>query len=541
MAKKERIVFMFFDVNHPVSGEKFFGRESELKFFKVHVIDEIVKGNKVSLSLTGMNRIGKSSLVKEVCERLRKENCPDLYILETSLDGMQSFWHYWIWRIIKPLLKYIEEVQVAEKYQRDVENCKAFFEDLDNVKGLLEGDSTLDFCGKDYLQNLFEVFCRLEKRKVLIVIDEFDRARQVFGTVITNFDWFRGLIIGNLFSVITVSRRNLFYIETSCFGGSTFSGVFSKYSLFGFKNSEIKQYFDIIEKECGLLPENIKKDIWHYCGRSPYYLAVVGNELMKSENPQATNIKNISIKYHDSYQALIGLLEEEGLLTSMLQMFVGPKYNLQNKSVDKLANMGYCIKLINDDKDRTLPKDVAEDYCDYFNPQKICAYLAVCDDLIDYLAEINADKVENIWPKLSSTEKLLRRVIAKEFSELYGENWKDKLVNYADLQYHQSSMRSHEALYDKASPEMQEQVGSSRLNVMSFKNLSYIMTGMWDSNFKKYFNVSADTLKLQLDTLYDARNPICHNNGELMSATEINYVEEICDNLNRSINKYLAQ
>ena len=63
-----------FNVNGYATGKFFIGREKEIEFFQKNFFGEVVQGNSRLYSLTGMNRIGKTSLVKELCRRFLEEN-----------------------------------------------------------------------------------------------------------------------------------------------------------------------------------------------------------------------------------------------------------------------------------------------------------------------------------------------------------------------------------------------------------------------------------------------------------------------------------
>ena len=69
-----------FDLHHPAAGAYFYGREQELAFFEKNLFEPAAGGASRYYSLTGMNRIGKSSLVPPVsadgqpqCNRYRNK------------------------------------------------------------------------------------------------------------------------------------------------------------------------------------------------------------------------------------------------------------------------------------------------------------------------------------------------------------------------------------------------------------------------------------------------------------------------------------
>ena len=528
-----------FDANHYVTGRRFIGRKNEIEFFQKNFFNEAVQGNSRYYSLTGMNRIGKTSLVKELCARFSAEDHPNVYLIDTSLDGKHGFWQYWIFSILLPLTKQIKFDLISEEFQEEIKACCDYFNNRETWNLLFSDDPIADLEAKDQLELLFQLL-RYAEKQTLIIIDEFDKAGQVFGTREENFGWFRGLLQQELgISVITLSRRSIYYIEYNNFGGSTLHGIFTKRSLFGFCNSEIDEYFRRVEESCGALSPTQKEAIWYYCGRSSQYLAIMGNAIVNAESPNQIDVARISATFYDNFDAIIHLLKEEKLLTAMLQMFVGPKYNLKRSDIDKLVAMGYCMT-----KAALDAQFESKEYVDYFSPENTGTHLTVSEYFVDYLSDVHQTELENIWPKLSHTERMLRKIIEIEYTDMYADSWKDALKGMAlkngESDFHTGFLQKHESRYLAASAEKQQMVGNSILNVISLSNLGYIIRSNWDDRFKRYFRISRKAFTDGIYAMYNARNPISHSNGDLLSDVEIADVEEICNEFISGIDKVLS-
>lgn len=80
-----------FDLHHPAAGAYFYGREQELAFFEKNLFEPAAGGASRYYSLTGMNRIDKSSLVRELCRRFRQTGSPNVTVIETSLEQAGGF------------------------------------------------------------------------------------------------------------------------------------------------------------------------------------------------------------------------------------------------------------------------------------------------------------------------------------------------------------------------------------------------------------------------------------------------------------------
>ena len=265
----------------------------------------------------------------------------------------------------------------------------------------------------------------------------------------------------------------------------------------------------------------------------------MGDAIVNAESPNQIDVSRISASFYDYFDAIIHLLKEEKLLTAMLQMFVGPKYNLKRSDVDKLVAMGYCMT-----KAALDAQFESKEYADYFLPEYASAYLTVSDYFVDYLSDVHQTELENIWPKLTHTEKKLRKIIEIEYTDMYAESWKEVLKRIAlkngESDFHTGYLQKHESRYLTASAEKQQMIGNSILNVISLSSLGYIIRANWDDRFKRYFRVSRKAFTDGIYAMYNARNPISHSNGDLLSDAEIADVEDICNEFISSIDSVLC-
>ena len=517
-----------FDVNHAAVGRFFYGRERELEFFQRELFAPATRGMSRYYSVTGMKRIGKSSLFRELCRRFREEGHPNVAVIETSLDGVKGFWQFWIREVLRPLFAAPAFERTLSKMDEGdaalVRECREYFLGQGNWRLLYEGDIVQDMVARDYLEQLFPVLYDAGLYLIL-VIDEFDQAGRVFGMQEENFGWFRGLLQDNMgLSVATLSRRSIRFIEKNCFGGSTFDGIFSKRGLFGYSNRELDSYFNLLKEHGRELDEQKRREIWYYCGRSPFYLAIMGQALL--QNPLALP-EMVASQFIDSFEAVLASLKEEKLLSAMLQMFVGPRYRMSEADVQKLVALGYCMRRA------TLCSGLAGDgeYADYFAPEQTGEYLAVCGYFIDYLREAHRSEADAIWPMLTATEQRLRKVIEEEYRRLYPGEWKEQLeqivLNGGKGEFRTAFLQEHDRMYKRAGEDQQKNVGNSILNVVSLRTLSFLIRDQW-AVFEKYFPGGDADFADCMETLYQARNPISHSNGELLTPADIAAVERIC-------------
>ena len=529
----------YFETSHPVTGEYFVGRKDDLKFFQ-ESFDDVVEGRRSNIlfSLTGMNRIGKTSLILQICENFKKKQNPNVYLLYTSLGRFNCFGDFWRDVVLALFGTKNKAISYGTTIGQDIgelESIRKFFHSEVDLKKIYENDVVQN---QEVEERLQEFLCVLhdEKKKLILIIDEFDLASEkIFKSY--DLNWFRGLLdtLSINLSVITISRRTLQYIE-NCRGGSTFSGKFTSYPLYGFSNSEINLFLREVEKRIDKkLKKEQKKDIWHCCGRSPYYLAIKGNELLRAKAQNSVNtidLKTIPVNFYDSFDRIIELLREENLYRSMLKMFIGPTFDLQQSEVDKLEHLGYCM--VNDH----LLKEQRKDYLDLFDPDKTNNYMSVSHSFEAYLYQKSIIELENIWPALTKTETLLRRVIEEEYKRRNPFNWIKEIKDFVNWKQNQDTngktpldycYDQFEALYNNAGKPQQDATGNSYLNVASIRLLRDIITGQDWNTFKKYFaGIEQKDLYGYLDELYEARNPYAHSNGKLLAPDTIEKVNQIC-------------
>lgn len=537
-----------FDVNLWVTGEQFLGREAEVEHLLRHVFRPALEGQNQYLALTGMNRIGKTSLVHEAWRRFDETPHQNVVVLEAVVSDHHDFWEFWTFGVLKPLYRKLKnQVGLSREDLEDIEELLEPFFSEEGYERLLAGQSRAIAEGKSNIMELFLLLREVFEVHVVLILDEFDLARQVFGARAEYFSWFRGLLQkGGGLSVVTVSRRSIDHIQLNSNGGSTLSGVFSKYGLFGFRNSELDGYFRRLEENGIPLSAQDRKSIYFYCGRSPYYLAIMGNALLEAGG--TVDFKTVSCQFYSSFNAVLNLLREEKLLRAMLQMFVGPRYDLRAADAGRLVDMGYCMT-----RSALEVGTGGHEYEDYLQPKKTGEYLCVCHYFVEYLAEVSHSEVDDLWPKLTATEQKTRKLVEKEYRKLaqqeHGRTWQAMIwddltaidpLTGRSISTEQKLMNftgSFQSLYSRADLQSKQEVGNSALNVISLQELGELIYLRWDRCFR-YYNgsgCSRSDIREAYNRLKDARNPYAHSNARLLTPGDIEEVDGLCDRLLTSI------
>ncbi len=203
----------FADYGNIVRGERFIGRQDNLRVIENRVIRPHEPGN---LAVVGEPRIGKSSLVyKSILERkqelITKRVLP-IWVNLATYDHAHVFFRSLLTQCydqLEELGLLSEPVQIAA--QRAIEDTLAWSE------------------GYGRIQRFFEKV-RLSGYRILFVLDEFDHARYLFKNDVSGFQGLRELSYRPEWRVtfITTSRRTIREIEEQSQAISTFDGIFHK-------------------------------------------------------------------------------------------------------------------------------------------------------------------------------------------------------------------------------------------------------------------------------------------------------------------------
>lgn len=190
-----------FCIGGQVRGESFIGRKSEVESFRRLFIDS---GVKTAKSIVGLTRTGKSSFVDNAFLDIPEAE-KILYVNVTLGD----FSYYEMWQ------------DIMWKLRKQLQRKKLMDDELENLLGNFDKDDLKWVKLNHSVKDTFEYMNEMEI-KVILVLDEFDKASIVFENDTKKYDMLRELLSSpkyNLFTV-TISRRNLNTIEGTTYQGS---------------------------------------------------------------------------------------------------------------------------------------------------------------------------------------------------------------------------------------------------------------------------------------------------------------------------------
>ena len=242
----------------PCAVEKdFIGREEDIQKLTGYIRDM------KNISITGLPRIGKSSLVKEVIRRMNEgSNEEDPLFFEFSLTRQAENKEYFY----MALDAFLEDE--IEAYNSDLMNS---FQRMKARYGTSHQFYTM----------LYAKLYNMSKRPLYIVIDELDYAHESLGREIQNI---REICICSCIRIITISRHSLPTIFPLGNEGSNFPGIFTeKIDMKGFTPEDVNAFRERFSTSYQGPIEPAWEKIGYYCGNIPILMSIFANKLLEDE------------------------------------------------------------------------------------------------------------------------------------------------------------------------------------------------------------------------------------------------------------------
>lgn len=505
MVWRDKAMDNIFCIGGQVRGDSFIGRKAEVESLRNLFVESSVKTAK---SIIGLTRTGKSSFVDNAFLNI-PETEKIVYVNVTLGD----FLYYEMWQDIMWKLK--KQLQKKNLMDDQLDDLLSNF-DEEELKWVKLNHSVKD---------TFEYLNELEL-KVILVLDEFDKASVVFENDTKKYDMLRELLSSPKYNIfaITISRRNLNIIEGTTYQGSTLHGVLDSIYFKGFTDEDVKEYYEILENKYDIcLNDEQKKEIEYYAGKSPYLLSIFGNKLVErkkvDKSIDITDVFQNDCKLiNDYYRDIQKHLERDGDLKRLIPFVIGPNIGVTQNDRDELVNLGYLLF----SEDRTIA--VSE----YFTQ-----FLSI--NMLNF----------SIWDAIISVEKKIKQIIEREmdglidFYQVYGESIKD--IERKILQ-NTPGVQRNISMYDAFINSIQKKFfkACTYFDVMSLKDSLKIVANAW-SVFSKYFkNLEYRQWREKFDKCGKARNPIAHGHEEYITDIEKQEIDIYCKDILESISKVPA-
>lgn len=493
----------FSDYGGVITGDRFVGRKSELNQIQKRLLGETF-GN---LAIMGLPRIGKSSLAW------------NSIIGNKEILIQQKILPIWLpLGEFSSLIEFLDEVLsiVCDLIKTSDAEKSILFNDLRN--SFLAAESNLEkrrFV-KKFLRNLNANGFRL-----IVLIDEFDNAEAIFN--LQDFQFLREISynLETKIAIVTVSRKTIQELEPDNGSLSNFYQIFDELRLKLFSDEDISLYWQRL-KNLGLnVSDKYIANIIFYSGNHPYLLDLINYNIFNKIEQTDINLYDIlnstldtlKLKLFNEYESILKLMEQENMANKLVQMIIGPVYDITQRDVEKLLKYN-LVKSTTDESFKCFAK--------FFE---------------DYLS-LKAAEID-IWPLWGEVEKELRQIIKNRLLEKYDSDWEKGFEKEFGERRKQlmdnlifSKQKNKKAFGDRASD-----------NLIDYTYPMDMFNGFISSDWKWYSEIfgvktQSNDWSKKFEHLGKIRNPLAHNNQGFLTQSDRNIATGYCQEILILIQKW---
>lgn len=490
----------FSDYGSIITGERFVGRKSEINQIQKRLFGETY-GN---LAIIGLPRIGKSSLawntIIEKKEALISKNILPIWL---PLGEFSS------------LLELFDEVlsNICDLINIKDETAFLLYNELRN--NFITANSHIE--KKRYVKKFFRTI-NINGFRVILVIDEFDNAENIFS--LQDFQFLResSYNVETKIGIVTISRKTIQELEPNNGSLSNFYQIFDELRLKLFSEEDILFYWERLIYRGMTINESYIHNINFYSGKHPFLLDLINynifNQIEQSDIDLdeifSSTLESLKLKIFNEYESILKLMEYENLDKKLIQMIIGPVYDISRRDVEKLLKFS-LVKISTTGS--------FECFSHFFEE-----YLSIKSSEID------------IWPLWAETETELRSIIKHFLSERYGNEWVDKFLKGNPKKA--NTLEELKMVMCKNVKSFEDKASS---HLVDYTYPSHMMDCFIHSDWKWFgaiFGKQFNDWKPKFDLLSEIRNPLAHNNRGFLSQSKINSAIGYCQEILGLIQKW---
>lgn len=473
-----------------VDSDGFVGRTDEINA----ITDRIIRATSPGcVAIVGPPRIGKSSLAFHTLRRPARDLLEQrLLVAWCNFATIPSLDH-----LLRDFVRLLHESLEDHGQLSDV---------LARASGrVMQCDNWFDL--QHSVQRFFKLL-KLEHWRTVIVLEEFDAARQVFKENPLGFQTLRALADNPDWRVafVTCSRRSIPEIELlSRTDISNFHNIFHYLFLRPFAPPDQQDLLARLEQiGLTLMPDDVIA-IDAVAGGHPFLISVIGFHIAQSwlyrgqfsVEEVVDHAQETLIDYFDD---LTRLLAADNSLDKLLQILFGPMIDATSEDATRLVRYGLLIQQV-DGSYRPFSRHFGE-------------YLRLTERTVEF------------WPLWKDTERSLRMVIAQVMQKAYpSDNWTTDLERARPkLKAMLDDCRSRQA-------DEKRKFGSrASVNLLDYTypgDLYQIIRTHWAS-FQPTLKHNEQYWEQRFDLLARIRNPVAHNRDEVLALHERQIAEGYC-------------
>lgn len=492
-----------FQVGGHVSGESMIGYDRYLKSLRNLAF---CKDISLGVSLSGMHQMGKTSLLKTICNEADKSEYITVFVDlgETKSDGTDLMFQL-LKRITKSLKRELSKRGTNDEFILEqielIANCDCDCQDMrDDFKAMFEA------IGEYY--------------HTILVIDEYDSAR-AFNDY--DHELLRTLMTDPLYnlSLFLISRSHIKFIVNDNHNNSKLAASIKKEAVTGFNSSDVDAFYSVLEEHYGITAtEDDRNTVNFYAGTVPILYSSIGYaaaDAALSGKPVdfSAICKRLSRDFYDYYETVFDRLDNNNYIKAVYSAVIGPSTEATREIVDALEEVGY----LSQDSDGT--------------------YISFAKYFTSFL---RSKKIENSdeWNHIITTEKKLKGIVETQLTR-FGIAVTDKQMYEQFLEEYYASQGSHynPRLYDTfiSAALQNHNQNSTLLDVISLKHtVNAFIKPLWGNCFAQYFNNdSFSKWEPHFAMCARARDPLAHGHKDYLTQAErditVGYCEMLCSSI----------
>lgn len=493
-----------------VHGDSFIGRHAILSDMMQAWNESDGNGTH---SVVGLNRMGKSSLVHELRDKV-KEIDPTTICVIVSLG--QNTWPDLIQLIMKMILR--ESEHLDAKVKRICEDtCNI---NLGTNNSLNENEIALNY------KELLEHFSKINQH-FLLVIDEFDVAKVVWKNKLNYFEGLRESVQLPGFYIL-VSRRPLEIIEMDSYGNSCFHNVFTEIHVCAFdRNQDMAEYYNILSGQYGIeLNEAEREKVEEYTGFCPTFLAGLGNRLASAAinhkpQPHVEDVfmeQSFQTNYQRHYNEFLKRMTDDGSWDELVQIIMDIS----------------SIRITPDSEDPFREAAVKKLCCrGYLRQKQDGEYIVFSDDFTSWAKnKLYHNEISTIYSRIIGAEIAIREMLKMEMPKIWSvlypsSDWENDFLNNRNVPvcaewFTRISGLSRSKLQKYLQSAQRYDSTAGVADALTIKVKLALVKEYWEHGIKDRFN--HDTYSQWKDCftmIKDIRNPLFH--ATITSGTSQHY------------------
>jgi hypothetical protein len=436
-----------------------------------------IRGNRsASISIVGLPRMGKSTLVHHVLfhEKLSEKDIPILInvsVFNTAQDFFIGF--------------------ISAVYDYFIENDLLSLE----IKRKYENINTDQFLNFSKVQSFFKT---ISKNYHLIVgLDEFDHSRKLFKEFDVGFNWLRDLAYQpeTNISFVFVSRRLVFDLEANI-GSSTLSNILrDPIFVSSMTDLEIEQYFRVASTHASVsISKKDQDNLLQFAGNVPYWLDLLMMDYDANRLSIEQLINNKENFFYELFLNILNILEELQLLDKLYQIYQGPIINTTLMDLELLKKYGVISK--NDEQQVSLISIGFKKFIDT-NPKHI-----------------------EIYPTLELFEKNLKKVIKQRMITRFRIGWEEQVLNEVFNPFKIKKIRARKDSRVNDLDKKYNQASVATISILDgclLSELFDIISYYYNDFIDLFGGDKNEFFKSYVETINIGRNETQHFNYELLS------------------------